>query len=162
MATRSGGLRYREGDFFSVPLRSGGFATGLVARAGARGKVLVGYFFGPPRGEPAKLADVQQYQPSDAVMIARFGDLSLQNGEWRIIGHSQWNRESWPMPRFGRVDTASGERAWCVEYSEDDPNHVIRETTCSVPEAKQLPRDSLLGAGAVEIRLTQLLSIPAP
>ena len=36
---------YREGDWFAVPLRDGGYAAGLIARANPKG-VLLGYFFG--------------------------------------------------------------------------------------------------------------------
>jgi hypothetical protein len=39
-------IKYREGDWFAVPLRNGGFAVGLVARANPKA-ALLGYFFGP-------------------------------------------------------------------------------------------------------------------
>jgi len=39
---------YSEGDWFAVPLRGGGFAAGVIARAMPRKEgVLLGYFFGP-------------------------------------------------------------------------------------------------------------------
>ncbi len=38
-------LPYQEGDWFAVPLRSGGYGVGLVARAPGNGIVL-GCFFG--------------------------------------------------------------------------------------------------------------------
>ena len=149
-------LQYREGDFFAVPLREGGFATGLVARSGPKGRVLLGYFFGPRRTEPATLADVRRFVPGDAILVARFGDLSLQKQEWPIIGQAAWNREMWPVPDFGRVDTVSGNLGWRVSYADDDPTVVDREIECSPGEALLLPRDSLLGSGAVEIKLSKL------
>jgi len=41
-------VKYREGDWFAVPLREEGFAVGVVARANPNG-VRLGYFFGPKR-----------------------------------------------------------------------------------------------------------------
>jgi hypothetical protein len=150
-------LRYREGDFFAVPLRDGGFATGLVARSGPKGKVLSGYFFGPRRTEPATLAVAGCCVPHDAVLVARFGDLSLQKEEWPMIGQAAWNREMWPVPDFGRVDTVSENLGWRVTYADEDPNEVYREVECSPKEALFLPRDSLPGSGAVEIKLGKLI-----
>ena len=40
-------LPYSEGSVFLVPLRNGGYARGVVARATGEGKGLFGYFFGP-------------------------------------------------------------------------------------------------------------------
>lgn len=150
-------LKYREGDFFVVPLRDGGHAIGLVARAGRRGKVLLGYFFGPRRSAPATLEDVQTYHPSDAVLVAIFGDLSLQQEEWPILGQREWDRNQWPMPAFGRVDALPGKLAWCVTYADDDPNTVVRESGCTPEQAEQLWPDGLFGAGAIEIKLTHIL-----
>jgi hypothetical protein len=39
-------LPYSEGSVFLVPLRKGGYARGVVARASPKGKGLLGYFFG--------------------------------------------------------------------------------------------------------------------
>jgi hypothetical protein len=64
------------------------------------------------------------------------------------------------MPAFGRFIEFDG-KAWRVEYRNDDPNSVLRETRISVEEYLKLPNNALLGAGAVEIRLTKLLSDPS-
>lgn len=64
MATTS----YREGDWLGVPLREGGYAVGLVARANPDG-VLLGYFFGPRRMEVPMLGDVKNLVPAHASKI---------------------------------------------------------------------------------------------
>lgn len=154
-----GKLSYKEGDWFAVPLRSGGYAMGLVARARKRGKVLFGYFFGPRLDRPARLDDVARFGPRDAVFIGRFGDLSLMTGEWLIVGQAGvWNRAAWPMPPLVRVDLVSG-KPWKIHYSEDDPSVSVSEAPSEEAERDALPQDGLWGAGAVEIRLTKLLSV---
>lgn len=97
---------------------------------------------------------MREYRPSDAVMVAKLGDLSLQGGEWPVIGCVDSKREEWRMPVFGRI---SGQLAWRVEYPDEDPLAVPREVRCSPEEAAILPSDSLLGAGAVEIKRGKLL-----
>ena len=108
-------LPYCEGDWFAVPLRDTGYATGLVARADRRGGLL-GYFFGPRRESPASLEDLQMLTPSDAILVGQFGDLGLLRGAWPIIGSAgAWDRAAWPMPLFARTDVVPGAR--CVWWS---------------------------------------------
>lgn len=148
--------QYHEGSVFAVPLRSGGYAVGVVARVSADNSGgLLGYFFGPkyatvPSGD---IADT--LKPSNALKILRFGDLSLLNKEWPVIGMiSNWRREDWPMPDFIRRDDIS-KKAWRVRYADDDICEVISEQ----PESFDSPleRAATFGAGAVELLLTRLL-----
>jgi hypothetical protein len=91
-------VKYREGDWFAVPLRDGGFAVGLVARANP-GVVLLGYFFGPMRSEVPKLEDLAGLQPGDAVLIGMFGHLAIVQGKWPLLGRLDgWDRRDWPTP----------------------------------------------------------------
>ena len=151
-------LPYKEGDWFGVPLESGGYAVGLIARARRSGKALFGYFFGPKREQLPGMDDFRDLTLKDAILIGRFGDLGLYTGEWPIIGHSEpWNRNAWPMPVWVRVDEISG-KAWKVQYSEDDPSLIVQETPCDFKEACRFPKDRAMGSGAVEIRLTKLLA----
>lgn len=149
-------LPYREGTWFAVPLPSGGFASGVVARSTADGQVVLCYFFGPRRRALPRIADLESSRPSEAVVVLRVGDLGLINGEWRVIGNSStWRRDEWPIPNFMRADPLSG-RAWRVEYSDTDPNEVVRE----VPIARggaELQRDSVSGYGAAARRVDALL-----
>src|SRR2546427_9568860 len=108
-------LTYREGMWFAVPLRNGGYAVGIVARKAKRG-VLLGYFFGPRRQAVPVLEEVERLKPNDAILVKVFGDLGLLDGSWPIIGlASSWDRGRWPMAVFGRVEEFTG-RSLRVEY----------------------------------------------
>lgn len=149
-------LPYEEGTWFAVPLRTGGYGIGLIARAAKKGAVLLGYFFGPRRDAVPPLDEVSSMRPEEAICVFRFGDLGLINEEWSIIGRpSMWDRRCWPMPYFVRSDELSG-RAWSVEYADDDPNEVVSEKLIT-SGSYDLERDAVLGAGAVELVLTKLL-----
>lgn len=150
-------LPYREGDWFAVPLPSGGFASGIVARTTKKGRVLLGYFFGPRRPAPESLVKLEAESPESAILVARFGDLSLIRGEWPILGRSHaWDRTEWSMPAFVRRDPLSG-RTSRVEYADEDPNAVLKLTPLGPGEDEALQVDSVYGAGAVEMHLDQLL-----
>lgn len=150
-------LPYREGTWFAVPLRDGGFAVGVVARATAKGKVILCYFFGPRRASVPKLTEVESLQRSNAVRAWRVGDLSLVEGDWPIIGQSEsWRRSDWPMPVFIRRDPLRP-KAWRVYYSDDDPSKLAGEEPESV-ERRDIEENGLFGAAAAEIRLTSILA----
>lgn len=149
-------LPYREGTWFCVPLQQGGFAVGLVARATAKGKVILCYFFGPLRTAVPVLAEVEQLKPSDAMRVFRVGDLGLIRGEWPIIGQiTSWKRSDWPMPPFVRRDPLS-RKAWRVYHSDTDPNLIDREE--SEPYESTLEVEGLSGSAAAEIKLTKALT----
>ena len=145
-----------EGDWFAVPLRAGGFAAGVVARANPRG-VMFGYFFGPKRTEVPALEDVTSLTPADAVLVGKFGDLGLLRGTWPVLGPGpHWDRGRWPMPPLIRYEELTG-RSFRVYYADDDPNELIREEQVPPGETEDGPEDGLMGAGFVEKRLTRLL-----
>ena len=149
-------LPYRPGDLFAVPLRCGGFAAGVAARADGRGTVL-GYFFGPRRDDLPMPNDVGELRGEDSIEIAIFGDLGMIEGRWPVIGPLPgWKSENWPVPDFGRIDAVSGNRAWRVRYQDPDLKW-LSEEEITVSEASALPRDRLMGAGAVERWLSHLL-----
>lgn len=149
-------LPYSEGSVFAVPLRSGGFGIGVVARVAAddSGGVL-GYFFGPKYGTVPTLEAVSFLSPRQALRAVRFGDPFLVNGKWPVIGSvKNWNRDAWPMPDFVRRDELT-KQAWRVRYSEDNLTQALSETP--EPYDSALERDAVFGAGAVELMLTRLL-----
>ncbi len=151
-------LPYKEGDWFGVPLKDGGYALGIIARSRPNGKALFGYFFGPKREKIPSIGELRTLTPENAILVGQFGDLGLFEGEWPIIGHSEpWDRSTWPIPPLVRRDAVSGE-AWLIKYSDDDPIQEISETPCDLFEIRNYPEDGLWGSGAVEIRLTKLLS----
>jgi hypothetical protein len=148
--------RYREGDWFAVPLPNSGFAVGVIARV-SRGGVLLGYFFGPIRKRPPALDELAARRPSDACWTRRFGHLGLAQGTWPVIGRSpDWSRTAWPMPVFGRFEELTG-RAFEVHYADEDPLRVLREVQVEPAAIAGLPSDGLAGHGFAEASLEQQL-----
>jgi len=148
-------LPYSEGSVFFVPLRNGGYARGVVARASSEGGILFGYFFGP-RLESMDGSDFDDMKPTKSILRLRFGDLGLINGEWPIRnGISNWNRAEWPMPDFVRRDPLGRRKPVIVRYSDTDPSRVDCEF-CAVDD-KNLAGDFMSGYGAIEIKLTKIL-----
>jgi hypothetical protein len=149
-------INYREGDWFSVPLRKGGYAVGVVARANPDG-VLLGYFFGPRHEEVPTLDDVRDLKPQNAVVVGKFGHLGLTQHKWPILGRvDDWDRADWPMPVFVRYEELTG-RSFRAFYDDDDPNKLLREEQVSPGAAEQGPKDTMMGSGFVEKRLTRAL-----
>lgn len=149
-------LPYSEGSTFLVPLKSGGYARGIVARAGPKGKILMGYFFGPRLELPAD-ATIDDLRASSAVLRARFGDLGLIKGRWPVLGRPPtWNRSEWPIPAFVRRDPLGRLKPVLVQYSDDDPSSHVNEKP--IDDDTGLELDSLSGAGFVESQLDRILS----
>ncbi|MFA8388805.1 immunity 26/phosphotriesterase HocA family protein [Burkholderia ubonensis] len=150
-------LPYSEGTWFAVPLRTSGYAIGVVARMAPKGKIVLAYFFGPKCDAVPALSEVEGLKPTDAIKCVRLGDLGMVNGEWPIIGASPgWAREDWPMPSFIKQDPLSN-RVWLVRYADSDPSQIEQEKLVS-EEVGGLEEESLCGYGSVEIKLTKLLS----
>jgi hypothetical protein len=151
-------LPYTEGTVFLVPLTTGGHARGVVARVGPKGRVLFGYFFGPCLAS-ADTAMIDDIDPAKAILQIRFGDLGLINGEWPIRGTLPvWDRSKWPMPDFARRQLIGKRKPVLVRYSDADPTRV--EAEYRIDDDAGMPIDSLAGYGAVETRLTNILSPP--
>jgi hypothetical protein len=74
-----------------------------------------------------------------------------------VLGRERdWDRSGWPTPLFVRYEELTG-RMFHVQYDDDDPARVIGEMLVEAGPAGQGPKDGLMGAGFVEIRLTRLL-----
>ena len=148
-------LPYSEGSVFLVPLKNGGYARGVVARASRHGKVLFGYFFGPLL-RSTDIVAFDDLDPANAVLCVMFGDLGLINGEWVVRGAvPNWDRTQWPMPDFVRKDPLGFLKPVLVRYCDTDPRRV--ETEYRIDDDSGLPTNSLSGYGAVEIKLSKLL-----
>jgi hypothetical protein len=147
---------YAVGDWFAVPLRDGGFAVGLIARAHPGG-VLLGYFFGPKRAEIPRLDEMEGLKAVDAVLVRKFGHLGLVGKKWPRLGQLEgWDLREWPMPVFVRYEELTG-RSFRVFYDENDPNKLIRKEQVPPGEAEQGPKDGLMGVEFAEAILTNLL-----
>jgi hypothetical protein len=154
MRTRK--LPYELGTWFAVPVPSGGYGVGVVARANKKGVVL-GYFFGPRRFKIPTLDEVRQARPCDAVLVHLFGALGLVREEWPILGNDpNWRREDWPMPGFFYRDSISG-RTQLRYYDESKLGVHVREEPCDSTLSSTAPRDGLAGQGALEIYLDRAL-----
>jgi hypothetical protein len=153
-------LPYSEGTVFLVPLIDGGFARGIVARSAPKGKVLMGYFFGPRLAAPDGFT-WEGIEPERAILKVKFGDLGLIRGEWPIIGTlAGWDRSQWTIPDFIRRDPLGRLRPVLVRYRDDDPLSV--EAEFPVEDDGRLQPASLSGSGAVEFKLTKLLRERSP
>lgn len=118
----------------------------------------MGYFFGPRYGRQPELDSVVDKRPADTVLIAKFGDLGLVTGKWPVLGRSPvWDRLDWPAPVFGRRDLIDADKAWRVQYREDDLTMPLRVELVSPHDIRSLPSDGLWGAGAIEDYLNKLL-----
>jgi hypothetical protein len=153
-------VSYQEGDVFCLPLRNSGFCLGVIARISKDRKILLGYFWRDRLASCPLVGQVPVLRPPDAIKIVRFGALSLRNGEWVVVGRiPDWNRIDWPMPKFVRHEDFS-KRAFLVTYADNDPSQRVSEERCDRGVNAYEP-DSLLGAGYVELMLTQLAGAPA-
>ncbi|AUX47669.1 uncharacterized protein SOCE26_091910 [Sorangium cellulosum] len=93
--------------------------------------------------------------PENALLVGKFGDLEILRKNWPIIGAlKDWVPSNWPMLPMARIDEAAG-RAWLAIY--DDSFNCIKETEIDIDAASRYPYDRMMGAGAVEVRLTNLI-----
>jgi len=147
---------YSEGSVFCLPLRDVGYARGVIARVTPRGTAPFGYFFGPrlPSPEAVKLDDLR---PENAILRVKFGELGLVNGAWTLHGKvPNWNRAEWPMPDFVIRDPLGFRKPLLVRYSNTDHTKVVARYP--IDDDRGILDESTSGYGAVEIKMTMLLS----
>ena len=149
-------LPYNEGDWFSIPLGSGGFALGLIARSDGKGRLFC-YFFGPRRPNPPKFEETTGLKPSDAILHTLCNDLGLIKKHWRFIGRDPvWDRFDWPIPLLVERNTAGIPRA--VRY-EDTLSSLTRTTVKVSPEELgRLQGGAGVGPSAIEGFLEKTLA----
>jgi hypothetical protein len=125
-----------------------------VARA-ANGAILA-YFF--PGSVEHDLTEALSGEAGDAHLVAIVSDMGLRTGRWKVLGrHLSWDRESWPMPPFGRHDEVM-DIYHAVEYPDSDPSAQGIEKPISKEEWGNLPVDGAWGDLAVEAALHDLLT----
>lgn len=150
-------IPYGIGTWFAVPLPSGGYGTGLVARASGMGEAF-GYFFGPRRSTIVSYDETRKLRPEDAVLMRLFGDLGIIHGEWPIVGiDSELDLSRWKMPGLVHRDDTTG-KTWIRHYDERRLGLFVREEACDPALAKSLPMDGLSGQRALETHLDKLLA----
>ena len=154
-------IKYSEGQWFAVPLKTGGYALGIIVRGSYKTRGGLGYFFGPRYEEVPDERETWSKQPSDAILIAWFGDLGIIWGRWPLIPSTRpFRREEWPVPKFGQVDWENPSKGWLVEYRQEANGWElpIRRTYCDAKDLIGLPEDGVCGYEAIENILTHLLS----
>ena len=152
---------YREGEWFAIPLRRGGYALGLVARRPRRGTVVLGYFFGPARKSLPTAEELAKIRAEQVQLVCRIKDAPLHRGVWPVIGrHPHWRRKDWPMPAFYRREGLSG-RGIRIEYDGDNLTTPAREVEAGVAESS-LPEDVVLYEARLLETLAQILSEERP
>ncbi len=155
MKRQTRNLNYQEGSVFLVPLEQGGYATGLVARHAPKGKLVLGYFFGPHLKE-MKDFSFSNIRTGNVLHCKRFGDLGLIEGHWLVMGQlPDWKRENWPMPVFKKFNVASNIFDALLYYDDDDPGKLIKEEAFN--GETNLPEAGLAGYGFIEKKLSDIL-----
>lgn len=148
-------LPYSEGSVFLVPLEGGGYARGVIARSAPKGKVLLGYFFGPRVEDESELS-LDSLNAEDSVLRLIFGDLGLMRNEWPLIGRiPNWDRAKWPMIETIRRDALARLKPVLVRYADDDPSQIVAEEV--LESDRDLPTSGVAGYGFVEALLSKRL-----
>lgn len=147
METKPKTPKYREGDWVAIPLDTGGYALGRIARK--RGARLLVYAFCKRFLAVPILADTVSFGPKDAIQISRTGNPGIKIGTWHVIGQgtSDWKtqRSQWPMPPFRTRDLVT--EGWIkVVYSNDSFGEgPVYRSPISEDEARQLYEDGGIG-----------------
>jgi hypothetical protein len=154
-------IKYQEGQWFAVPLRSVGYGIGIIVRGEYSTKGGLGYFFGPKYHEVPKGVDTLSKNRDNALLICRFGDYGIVNGKWLLIENGKpFVREEWPVPKFHRIPPLPPGQAVLVEYPHDSKDMFRPLCETAVPitsEILALPDDMLFASGSVEIALTNII-----
>jgi hypothetical protein len=143
--------RFSEGDWFTVPLRRGARALGLVARVDKRGVSFLGYYFAPLGSDAYSMERLEQLTPRDAILIAASGSAGFTSNTWQVVASAPlWDRKRWPIPKFTRVDGVG--RMHYETYGDDDVLLPIPADDAAV--TSMIPtsaiESALFDAGAVE------------
>jgi len=147
-----------EGTWFAVPLDTGGYGVGVVARTARKGPFL-GYFFGPRRDAVPTIEAVASLRAKDALVLRLVGDLLLITGVWPQIGvDPDWSRERWPMPTFVRKNLLIDNLFFAVEYSEDDPGREVSERRLKSQPPPGAVEDGFVGAGLAATFLSDAIA----
>lgn len=153
-------IKYKEGQWFAVPLRTGSYSIGIIVRGSYINGGGLGYFFGPRYKEAPDGKATISLKPAEAILVTRFSGLGISTKRWPLIfSQRPFSRNDWPLPKFWQEDLLIPEKGFVREYGVTQRGRwfLIQEIRVNRSEIKGLPKDSDMGGGAVEIRLTELL-----
>jgi hypothetical protein len=153
-------IRYKEGQWFAVPLTTSGYAIGILVRGSSQTQGGLGYFFGPKFETVPTESDVERLYSEDAILIRWFSDLGITRGEWPLIQTERmFQRSEWPVPQFGSIDLIDETQGWLVTYSQDDSGEKddISRIHCDVSRVIGLSPNVTSGHEAIRIVMTAIL-----
>jgi hypothetical protein len=131
-------MKPRVGDWFAFRVADGRFAAARIGAVDRRGRICVGWFFGPFSSPPDASA-LLAFTREDAVWPARFSSLEGEDGPWERLVEGAPDAELWGVEHW----SAGTERGpWVREtYDPSDPSkrvggeHVDFETWRTLPSA---------------------------
>ncbi|GAP08819.1 immunity protein 14 [Anaerolinea thermolimosa] len=134
-------IKYSEGQWFAIPLNNGGYALGIIVRGSYKTKGGLGYFFGPRYEDIPDGNETWHKKPSDAILMAWFGDLGIITGRWPLISTTRsFNRHEWSVPGFRSIDPVYPAKGWLIEYNtQSNKMEMIRRTYRDAVELPGLP-----------------------
>ena len=146
-------VKLKEGDIFLLPLTTGGFTIGLLARVkwGA-----LGYFFKIRYSQAPESIDVGFLTKENVIYIGKFGTPLLKNGEWQIIGKiPNWDRDYWNIPKFKASDLLIPNQHYLITI--DDSLYEITREVCTKEAQEGLFEAVTSGYEAICIKVTKIL-----
>jgi hypothetical protein len=144
-----------EGTSFAVPLPTGGYGLGVVARR--RKNKMLAYFSAERCPSTPTLQAAAGLKAPDAVLVALVSVMAISEGKWPVIGHlKDWHREDWPIPDFHRYSDTL-ETYYRVHYSGDTlderPSEVEMENDGGLPSGGSFGYDAAVAV--LEMRLAK-------
>lgn len=144
--------KYKPGDLFLVPLRSGGFGIGIIVRINK--SVILGFFWEKKFDTHPEYIDTSELKKSNVFWIKQFSSAGLDIGSWKMIGHyPSFNQTEWGVPRFLREISPFGK--YLISYN--DNLEEIESIKVDDSFNDNLPVDGVAGYGSIEISLSKYL-----
>ena len=147
-------LKLKEGTVFAIPLKHEGYGIGLISKKYRN--IAVGYFFKNIYKEIPVQVPEFIFKKNNISLVARFSVIGIEIGEWPIVESKFcFDSAEWPMPTFKMQDPIT-EKYYAVTYDETLLNE--KKYRITDQEEKKLFSDGLFGSGALEKKLSMLLS----
>lgn len=128
--------RYKQGDWFRVPLGGEYDAVGVIARM-CRSR-LFGYFFAVDAGRDFSAGEMKALRAQDAVACSLFGGAGLEEARWRIIATSlPFDPQAWPFPQFASRGVFG--RTWSAINYDPETMSAASRMAVTPDQAAQLP-----------------------
>lgn len=151
--------RYKEGDWFRIPLDAAYDALGVIARA-CRSR-LFGYFFALPAGAALSPEDLRSLRAIDAAACALFGGAPLEDARWPVVATSvRFDPDAWPFPQF--VSRGAFARTWHVRTYDPDTMQAVAVDASTQARAAGLPDARFATAEELETLLRERICGAAP